>query len=104
MTPVQEVFCCLWSECGFESGVSQEMVRHINYHSVHTKLKCHGYNLITAQVGRPKEYGAENSLREFGWVPIKETFLAALDLYRPFCKVFVFDKQHYHDICTPSTM
>ena len=42
-----EVFGCLWAECGFESPSSEEMVRHINFHSFHTKIKCHGYNMIT---------------------------------------------------------
>ena len=48
----EEVFGCLWSECGFESPSSEEMVRHINFHSFHTKIKCHGYNMVTGIVSR----------------------------------------------------
>ena len=43
----EDVFGCLWAECGFESPSSEEMVRHINFHSFHTKIKCHGYNMVT---------------------------------------------------------
>ena len=43
----EDVFACLWAECGFESPSSEEMVRHINFHSFHTKIKCHGYNMVT---------------------------------------------------------
>ena len=42
----EDVFACLWAECGFESPSSEEMVRHINFHSFHTKIKCHGLNMI----------------------------------------------------------
>jgi len=45
----QDLFCCLWEDCGFESNNSKEMVRHINYHSFHTKLKCLGLNMIQSQ-------------------------------------------------------
>ena len=44
--PEEDVFACLWEECGFESPSSEEMVRHINFHSFHTKIKCHGLNMI----------------------------------------------------------
>ena len=40
------MFVCLWADCYFESPVSEEMVRHINYHSFHTKLKSRGLNMI----------------------------------------------------------
>ena len=46
----EEVFGCLWAECGFETPSSEEMVRHVNFHSFHTKIKCHGYNMVTGIV------------------------------------------------------
>jgi len=47
--PHQDMFACLWDDCGFECPNSKEMVRHINYHSVHTKLKSLGFNMIKTQ-------------------------------------------------------
>ena len=44
--PGEDVFACLWAECDFLSPSSEEMVRHINFHSFHTKIKCHGLNMI----------------------------------------------------------
>eukprot|EP00092_Neocalanus_flemingeri_P017290 GFUD01018700.1.p1 GENE.GFUD01018700.1~~GFUD01018700.1.p1 ORF type:complete len:622 (-),score=135.52 GFUD01018700.1:151-2016(-) len=44
----EDVFACLWSECGFETASSDEMVRHIHFHSFHTKIKCHGLNMLTS--------------------------------------------------------
>ena len=44
--PLCDSFGCLWQECGFESCDSQEMVRHINFHAFHTKIKCHGQNML----------------------------------------------------------
>jgi len=45
--PHGDVFGCLWTECGFETPSSEEMVRHINFHAFHTKIKCHGLNMLT---------------------------------------------------------
>jgi len=45
-SPMEDVFVCLWAECGFECVASAEMVRHINFHSFHTKIKCHGQNML----------------------------------------------------------
>ena len=42
----EDVFACLWTECGFETSSSNEMVRHIHFHSFHTKIKCHGLNML----------------------------------------------------------
>jgi len=47
------VFGCLWAECGFECPASAEMVRHINFHSFHTKIKCHGLNMLTSHGLQP---------------------------------------------------
>jgi len=44
--PLLDVFACLWAGCGFESSTSDEMVRHIHFHSFHTKIKCHGKNML----------------------------------------------------------
>ena len=44
--PLSDTFSCLWHECGFETINSQEMVRHINFHAFHTKIKCHGRNML----------------------------------------------------------
>ena len=43
---MQDMFACLWAECGFETGSSEEMVRHIHFHGFHTKIKCHGSNML----------------------------------------------------------
>ena len=45
--PLSDSFACLWNLCGFETINSQEMVRHINFHAFHTKVKCHGKNMLT---------------------------------------------------------
>jgi hypothetical protein len=39
-------YACLWGPCDFESVDSSELMRHINYHSYHTKLKCIGSNIL----------------------------------------------------------
>ena len=44
--PLFDTFACLWQSCGFETINSHEMVRHINFHSFHTKIKCHGQNML----------------------------------------------------------
>jgi len=46
--PLLDVFACLWTECGFECSSSEEMVRHVHFHSFHTKVKCHGMNMLAA--------------------------------------------------------
>jgi len=51
--PLQDVFVCLWSDCGFETPVSAEMVRHIHFHTFHTKIKCHGMNMLKETGIRP---------------------------------------------------
>jgi hypothetical protein len=40
------VYGCLWGQCGFESADSNEITRHVNFHSYHTKLKCIGSNTL----------------------------------------------------------
>ena len=44
--PLSDSFSCLWHHCGFETISSQEMVRHINFHAFHSKVKCHGRNML----------------------------------------------------------
>jgi len=51
--PMQDVFVCLWSGCGFETPVSAEMVRHVHFHTFHTKIKCHGMNMLKETGIRP---------------------------------------------------
>ena len=51
--PLEDVFGCLWAECGFECVNSAEMVRHINFHSHHTKIKCHGLNMLASHGLQP---------------------------------------------------
>ena len=35
-------YCCLWRSCGYISQSKDEITRHINFHTFHTKLKFHG--------------------------------------------------------------
>ena len=51
--PLCDSFGCLWLGCGFESISSQEMVRHINFHAFHTKIKCHGQNMLEINNQKP---------------------------------------------------
>jgi len=44
--PLEDCFLCLWLECGFKTPSSEEMVRHINFHGFHTKIKAHGQALL----------------------------------------------------------
>jgi hypothetical protein len=46
------VYACLWESCGFQSSDPKEIVRHVNFHSFHTKIKCIGSNIL-AQSGQP---------------------------------------------------
>jgi len=46
--PLLDVFVCLWTACNFECPNSDEMIRHIHFHSFHTKVKCHGLNMLAA--------------------------------------------------------
>ncbi|XP_023723131.1 histone H4 transcription factor-like [Cryptotermes secundus] len=43
---LQCVYVCLWEQCGFESADSNEITRHVNFHSYHTKVKCIGSNIL----------------------------------------------------------
>jgi len=43
---VTGVYVCLWESCGFESMDSNEIVRHVNFHSYHTKIKFIGSNML----------------------------------------------------------
>ena len=36
------MYCCLWDSCGFDSNNWDVVMRHINYHSYHTKIKSIG--------------------------------------------------------------
>ncbi|OXU20486.1 hypothetical protein TSAR_003327 [Trichomalopsis sarcophagae] len=40
-----EVYACLWSGCNYESEVDTDIMRHVNYHAFHSKLKCIGLNV-----------------------------------------------------------
>ena len=42
----EDRFACLWQSCGHESPSSSEMVRHINFHAFHTKIKRLGENVL----------------------------------------------------------
>lgn len=44
--PLEDCFLCLWLDCGFKTPSSEEMVRHINFHGFHTKIKAHGKALL----------------------------------------------------------
>lgn len=45
-TYVAGVYACLWESCEFESADSNEIVRHVNFHSYHTKIKSIGSNIL----------------------------------------------------------
>ena len=44
-TNTQQTLGCLWQDCGFETTSSGEMIRHLNFHAFHTKIKAHGQNI-----------------------------------------------------------
>jgi len=44
--PLEDCFLCLWADCGFKTPSSEEMVRHINFHGFHAKIKAHGQALL----------------------------------------------------------
>jgi hypothetical protein len=44
VTDETEVYACLWSGCVYESAIDVEIMRHVNYHAFHSKLKCIGMN------------------------------------------------------------
>lgn len=46
MVCIAGVYACLWESCGFESSDASEIMRHVNYHSYHTKIKCIGSNIL----------------------------------------------------------
>jgi hypothetical protein len=41
----ERVYCCLWRSCGYVTPSNDEIVRHVNFHTFHTKLKCHGASI-----------------------------------------------------------
>ena len=41
----ERFYCCLWRSCGYVTPSNDEIVRHINFHTFHTKLKCHGASI-----------------------------------------------------------
>lgn len=43
---VAGVYACLWEACGFESANTKQIIRHVNFHSYHTKIKCIGSNIL----------------------------------------------------------
>lgn len=40
-----EVYVCQWKDCVFQTSGTDEITRHVNFHSFHTKLKCIGSNI-----------------------------------------------------------
>jgi len=46
-TPKSKVFGCLWRDCGHTTPSSVEIVRHVHFHTFHTKLKSHGRHVLT---------------------------------------------------------
>jgi hypothetical protein len=42
----KNTFGCLWQGCGYETNNSGDMVRHLNFHSFHTKIKSHGSSVL----------------------------------------------------------
>jgi hypothetical protein len=49
---VSGVYACFWGPCVFKSMDFNEITRHVNFHSYHTKLKCIGSNIL-ARSGLP---------------------------------------------------
>lgn len=45
ITDDNETYGCLWSGCSYENPNGVDMMRHVNYHSFHTKLKSIGTNV-----------------------------------------------------------
>ncbi|KAH0539269.1 histone H4 transcription factor [Cotesia glomerata] len=39
------VYVCKWKHCGYENDSTPVIIKHVNYHAYHTKLKCIGANL-----------------------------------------------------------
>ncbi|KAJ8683240.1 hypothetical protein QAD02_019032 [Eretmocerus hayati] len=48
-----EVYVCLWSGCTYESNVDVDIMRHVNFHAFHTKIKCLGAN-VRKRIKLPK--------------------------------------------------
>lgn len=44
ITSEREVYACLWLGCKYESPIDVDIMRHVNFHAFHTKLKCIGMN------------------------------------------------------------
>lgn len=40
------MYCCLWDSCGFDSSSHDTVLRHINYHAYHTKIKSIGSSIM----------------------------------------------------------
>lgn len=52
-------YACLWGTCGFKSVDSSELMRHVNFHSYHTKLKSIGSNILArSKLPVSNEYSA----------------------------------------------
>ncbi|XP_014300455.1 histone H4 transcription factor [Microplitis demolitor] len=47
------VYVCKWKHCQYENDSIPDIIKHVNYHSYHTKLKCIGSN-IRARIKLPK--------------------------------------------------
>ena len=48
----QKTYGCLWQDCGFETPHSDDMVRHLNFHSFHTKIKSVGLVILKGKLFR----------------------------------------------------
>ena len=44
-------YVCLWRRCGHQTPSSDEIVRHVHFHTFHTKLKSHGANVTRETEG-----------------------------------------------------
>ena len=42
-------YVCQWRGCHHQSPSSGEIVRHVHFHTFHTKLKSHGTNVVKAR-------------------------------------------------------
>ena len=42
-------YICQWRGCNHQSPSSGEIVRHVHFHSFHTKLKSHGRYVVKAR-------------------------------------------------------
>ena len=44
---------CLWQDCGFETLLHEDIVRHLNFHSFHSKIKEVGSVILKETKVRP---------------------------------------------------